>query len=56
MIPGDRAGEGNARLYQVELAANAAMENYRPRFNRVFDVGGDGLYRKGLRFKQRPAA
>ena len=37
----------------VELAATAALENYRARWNRVFDVGSDGLYRKGLRFKQR---
>ena len=40
----------------MELAANAALENYRARFNRVFDVGSDGLYRKGLRFKERSAA
>lgn len=37
----------------MELAANAALENYRARFNRVFDVGSDGLYRKGLKFKQK---
>ena len=36
----------------IELAATAALENFRPRYNRVFDVGSDGLYRKGLRFKQ----
>ena len=36
----------------VELAATAALENFRARYNRVFDVGSDGLYRKGLRFKQ----
>ena len=36
----------------IELAASAAQENYRARWNRVFDVGSDGLYRKGLRFKQ----
>ena len=36
----------------IELAATAALENYRARYNRVFDVGSDGLYRKGLRFKQ----
>jgi alkylhydroperoxidase family enzyme len=36
----------------MELAANAALENYRARFNRVFEVGSDGLYRKGLKFKQ----
>jgi alkylhydroperoxidase family enzyme len=40
----------------MELAANAALENYRARFNRVFDVGSDELYRKGLHFKQRTAA
>ena len=39
----------------MELAANAALENYRARFNRVFDVGSDGLYRQGLRFKQHSA-
>lgn len=38
----------------IEFAADAAQENYRARYNRVFDVGSDGLYRKGLRFKQRP--
>jgi len=35
----------------IELAASAAQENYRARYNRVFDVGSDGLYRKGLKFK-----
>ena len=39
----------------IELAASAAQENFRARYNRVFDVGSDGLYRKGLRFKQRVA-
>ena len=37
----------------IELAASAAFENFRARSNRVFDVGSDGLYRKGLKFKQR---
>jgi alkylhydroperoxidase family enzyme len=37
----------------MELTANAALENYRARFNRVFDVGSDGLYRKGMKFKLR---
>jgi alkylhydroperoxidase family enzyme len=36
----------------IELAASAALENFRARYNRVFDVGSDGLYRKGLIFKQ----
>ena len=40
----------------IELAASAASENFRARFNRVFNVGSDGLYRKGLQFKQRRAA
>jgi alkylhydroperoxidase family enzyme len=40
----------------MELAANAALENYRARFNRVFDVGSDGLYRKGLHYKLHRAA
>ena len=40
----------------MELAANAALENYRARFNRVFDVGSDNLYRKGLHFKLHRAA
>lgn len=39
----------------LELSANAAFENYRARMNRVFDVGSDGLYRKGVRFKQHSA-
>jgi alkylhydroperoxidase family enzyme len=37
----------------IELAATAALENFRARNNRVFDVGSDGLYRKGLRFKTK---
>ncbi|HKF23494.1 MAG TPA: hypothetical protein VKE93_18110 [Candidatus Angelobacter sp.] len=37
----------------IELTASAAQENFRARYNRVFNVGSDGLYRKGLRFKQR---
>jgi alkylhydroperoxidase family enzyme len=40
----------------IELAAAAAQENFRARYNRVFDVGSDGLYRKGLRFKERSIA
>ena len=40
----------------IELAAAAARENFRARFNRVFNVASDGLYRKGLKFKQRQAA
>ena len=40
----------------IELAASAALENFRARYNRVFDVGSDGLYRKGLSFKERQAA
>ena len=40
----------------IELAAAAAQENFRARYNRVFNLGSDGLYRKGLRFKERPAA
>ena len=40
----------------IELAAGAARENFRARFNRVFNVGSDGLYRKGLQYKQRHAA
>lgn len=36
----------------IELAATAALENFRARYNRVFEVGSDNLYRKGLRFKQ----
>ena len=40
----------------IELAASAAQENFRARYNRLFDVGSDGLYRKGLRFKQRKVA
>jgi alkylhydroperoxidase family enzyme len=40
----------------IEFAASAAQENFRARYNRVFDVGSDGLYRKGLHFKERQAA
>jgi alkylhydroperoxidase family enzyme len=28
----------------IELAADMAQENYRARWNRVFDVGSDALY------------
>jgi alkylhydroperoxidase family enzyme len=28
----------------IELAADAAQENFRARWNRVFDVGSDTLY------------
>lgn len=37
----------------IELAASAAQENFRARYNRVFNVGSDGLYHKGMHFKQR---
>jgi alkylhydroperoxidase family enzyme len=37
----------------IELAAGAAQENFRARWNRVFDVKSDGLYRKGMKFKPR---
>ncbi len=37
----------------IEFSATAALENFRARSNRVFDIGSDGLYRKGLRFKTR---
>ncbi len=36
----------------VELAADAGLENFRARSNRVFNVASDGLYRKGMHFKQ----
>jgi alkylhydroperoxidase family enzyme len=28
----------------IEIAAHAAFENNRSRFNRVFDIGSDSLY------------
>lgn len=28
----------------IELAADAALENFRARWNRVFDIGSDALY------------
>ena len=31
----------------MELAAQVAYENYRARWNRVFDVGSDELYHPG---------
>jgi len=37
----------------IELAASAAQENFRARWNRVFAVESDELYRKGMKFKQR---
>jgi alkylhydroperoxidase family enzyme len=33
----------------IELGAQIAFEQYRARFNRVFDVGSDALYRPGER-------
>lgn len=36
----------------IELAADAAQENYRARWNRVFDVGSDALY---CAIPERPA-
>jgi alkylhydroperoxidase family enzyme len=57
--PSNLSGELYAELRQhfteeqlIELAADAAQENFRARFNRVFDVESDGLYRKGVRIKQ----
>ena len=40
----------------IELAASEAQEHSRARYNRVFDVGSNGLYRKGLYFEQRRVA
>ena len=40
----------------IELAATSALENFRARSNRLFDVGSDHLYHKGMHFRQRPAA
>ena len=31
----------------LQLGAQIAFENYRSRFNRVFDVGSDELYKPG---------
>ena len=31
----------------LELSGQVAFENYRARFNRVFDVGSDELYKPG---------
>jgi alkylhydroperoxidase family enzyme len=39
----------------MELAASAAFENYRARSNRLFNVGSDALYRKGMHFKSHRA-
>jgi hypothetical protein len=38
------------------LAAAAAPQNFRAQHHHIFDVGSDGLYRKGLQFKQRQLA
>jgi alkylhydroperoxidase family enzyme len=38
----------------IELAADCAHENYRARWNRVFDVGSDGFYR--VRHKDHPVS
>jgi hypothetical protein len=52
----DAMADTPSDLEDDELAATAALENFRARYNRVFDVGSDGLYRKGLRFKERSQA
>jgi hypothetical protein len=49
-------GRSSRRSARCWAAATAALENFRARCNRVFDVGSDGLYRKGLRFKQHHAS
>ncbi len=36
----------------LELGAQIAFENYRARFNRVFDVQSDELYQPGQELKQ----
>lgn len=36
----------------IEFGASAALENYRARLNRLYNAQSDGLYRRGLRFKQ----
>jgi alkylhydroperoxidase family enzyme len=49
--PADVSGELYAEVRShfseeamIELAADIAQENYRARWNRVFDVGSDELY------------
>ena len=36
----------------IEFGAAAAQENFRARYNRLFNVPSDGLYRRGLKFKR----
>ena len=35
----------------MELSAHIAFENYRARWNRVFDVGSDELYKPGAQHR-----
>jgi alkylhydroperoxidase family enzyme len=42
------AREHYSEAQLVELAATAAMENYRARFNRVFGVESQGFYQRRL--------
>ena len=42
-----RLGEEFSEEQLMELAAQIAFENYRARWNRVFDVGSDELYQPG---------
>ena len=52
--PSNISDELYARLHQqfsdeqlLELGAQIAWENFRARYNRVFDVGSDDLYKPG---------
>ena len=39
----------------IELAATAALENFRARYNRVFDVGSDGALSQGSKVQTAPS-
>jgi hypothetical protein len=46
----------SAQAARSPFLSKAALENYRAHFNRVFNEGSDGLYRKGVNFKLHRAA
>ena len=59
--PADMSDELYARLREkfseeqlMQLSAQIAFENYRARWNRVFDIGSDELYRPKEAFEAQP--
>jgi alkylhydroperoxidase family enzyme len=58
-VPDDLFAEARSHFSEpqlVELAATAAMENYRARFNRAFDVESQHFYRPEGGARRGPGA